>query len=425
MNGSECALLGAVLSGFRDVPRLQQLVRPEDFEDGRHETVWRAALADVSAGIVPDPQTVMHRLRSQGDLLKVGGPIWLVELMEPQNCPLPANAVTYAAEVRQDAAERRLQDAAAAMSAHAGSGGDPDQTAARMRRALDDAQRDAVQAADWSMTDELLAFIDDLDATHESGPDLPWPDLNDLLNTLDPGVMAVVGARPGVGKSLFGTNTADHVARVRGVPTLFASLEMPKREVLARLVASRARVNLSEILNRRVSDQDHVKIMKAYEEIRVSPLVIDDTPSQTVSWINAAAARCGAKLIVVDYVQLVAADDKRLNRVEQISQITRDLKLVARERGACVLAMGQLNRNALNRTRPTLADFREGGSIENDTDVGIILHLPDPEKPAMEVYIDKNRNGPKGKRHLQVQGWCARLGNVSDKPWTPHTAVES
>lgn len=415
----EHALLGAVLTGYRDVTRLSAIVAPDDFDSPHHETIWRAILSLADSGAQPDPVLVADWLTRTGDISRVGGHLYLHALTEPEYCPVAFNAPTYAYETQRAAAARRLQSAAVKM-AQLTERGEPEEVVAGMRRTLEEAARVSAAPAVFSLADALVEFIDDLDSEHIPGPEWPWPDLNRLVSSLDPGMLVIVGARPGVGKSLMGTGTADHVARVKGHRVLLASLEMPQREVLARLVAARARVNLSDLLNRRVNDAQHTKVVQAYAELTSAPLDLDDTPSQTVAHISARAARHGAQVIVVDYAQLVKPADPKLPRVEQLSQITRDLKLMARDRNACVIAMGQVNRSAVGRSRPTMSDLRESGSLENDADVVIMLD-PVKDTPELTAYVDKNRNGPCGELTLLVQGHFARLASVM---WTPHDAAQ-
>lgn len=414
----EHALLGSVLSGFGDISRLAAIVRPSDFESLRHSLIWTAILAAHDAGAQPETLAVARRLVEAGDIAKAGGHLYLHTLTEPDSCPLPYSAPYYAHQVQRGAAGRRLAELAGRMEQMI-ERREPDEVIAAVRRELEAASRASGDGDVFSLPDALVEFIDDLDAEHATGPDWPWPDLSRYVSALEPGMLIVVGARPGVGKSLMGIGVADHVARIRRHPVLVSSLEMPRREVLARLVAARAKVNLSELLGRRVPPMDYARAVTAQTEYEGVPLDLDDTPKQTVAHMSARAARTGAQVIVVDYMQLVEPIDRRLPRVEQIGQISRDLKLMARDRNACVVAMAQVNRASVGKTRPTMADLRESGSIENDADVVIMLD-DDKDVPELDVYVDKNRNGPKGQLRLQVFGHYARLASTA---WTPHDAA--
>ena len=254
-----------------------------------------------------------------------------------------------------------------------------------------------------------------------------WPDLDRVITGLAPGRLVVVGSRPGVGKSLMGTNLALEFAHQHKHAVLIASIEMPRTEVVQRLVAAHARVNLTSLSTGRVAEDHWQRIRTHYDEIDALPITIEDGAEQTVTSIRAAAREVARErgdlaLIVVDYLQLMRASDSRVNRAEQIGEMSRGLKVLARETGACVVAMAQVNREGTRHGdgRPRMTDLRESGSIEADADQVILLHRPSEETPEVEVIVDKNRWGPKGMATLYIQGHYARLASAT---WTPTGAI--
>jgi len=237
----------------------------------------------------------------------------------------------------------------------------------------------------------------------------------------------VVGARPGGGKSLTATNIARHFAAHHGHAALIVSLEMPESEVINRLLADYASVNLTALNDAKLPAAEHTRLMEHRAELEALPIFIHDEAAITVQGIRRVArdvqrVRDDLSVIAVDYLQLVTPAERRRsgNRAEEISQIARDLKLLARETGACVLAMAQINREGgRNDEGPKLTDIREGGA-ENDADVVILLHRAELEMPEVTVTVAKNRHGPLGVSTLQLQGHYARLASTA---WSPSSAV--
>jgi replicative DNA helicase len=202
---------------------------------------------------------------------------------------------------------------------------------------------------------------------------------------------------------------------------------MPETEVGQRMLSAHAGVNLTGLQMGTTDEAAWRRIAKRTDELGALPITVDDAPGQTVTAIRRAARdvqreRDDLALIVVDYLQLVRPGDTRVNRSEQIGEISRGLKLLARETGACVVAMAQVNREGTKHSdgKPRMTDLRESGAIEADADQVILMHQPDDEIPELELIVDKNRHGPKGLARLQVQGHYARLVSVE---WTPSKGV--
>lgn len=417
---AEVFLLGAVLSGYPDLDELLVTVRPEDFYRPLHEAAWSAVERIHRAGNRPEPVSMRLALQSERGFMATTLFDWMGA------CPLPASAPFYASQVAGAAGGRRLQRAGVRLQ-QLGADTDADNLEEQQelaRKATDDACQ---KRGTTTNARSLAALLPDVIDTAQHGQTAvlgtPWPDLDRLIGGLAPGRLVVVGARPGGGKSLAGTNLALHFAHEHEHAVLVASLEMPESEVGQRLLAAHARVNLTDLQMGRVSEASWDKIAKRTSELEAMPITVDDSPDATVTAIRRAARdiqrrRDDLALIVVDYLQLVrpVGLPPRASRAEAVSQIARDLKLLARETGACVVAMAQVNREGARHADggPRMEDIREGGA-ENDADV-VILMAPDGDTGVLNVEVAKNRHGPKGHCALEMQGHYARL---TSRGWSP------
>lgn len=416
-NDAEVSLLGAAMSGYPDLDDLLEAVEPDDFYTAIHGDIWRAIGSVHRAGNQPDPVSVRIALGTVNGF----NPIRLFDMM--QLCPIVAQAGYYAEQVVNAAGLRRLQSASVRIYQIASSSGELAEQREMARQAVDE----ACAGREVSRARLLADVLPDVIEVAENGQgemlSTGWPDVDRLIGGVAPGRLVVVGARPGVGKSLMGTNLALHIASRHRHAALIVSLEMPEREVGQRLLAAHASVNLTRLQSGGTEEREWKQIQDRYTQMADLPITIDDLPSQTIASIRKAARdvqrrRDDLALIVVDYLQLVRPVDSRGNRAEEIGEISRGLKLLARETGACVFAMAQVNRESSKRAdgRPTMSDLRESGSIEADADQVVLLHQPADEIPELEVNVDKNRHGPRGTARLHVAGHYAQLQSVAFDP---------
>lgn len=418
----EKALLGIALTGC-DLDAIARIVDPADFLQPSHEQIWRAALRVHEAGNKPDPASVRLAL-GQTDVRI--DPMVLVDLLAA--APVAAQGEWYAQQVAEAAGRRRIATVGNQLRQLGETETVPlAEARERARQLVDDATSHRHVTPSVRLTDVLAEVIDVAENGTTPALGTGWPDVDRIINGLAPGRLVVVGARPGVGKSVMGTNLALHFALHHKHAVLIASLEMPRLEVAQRIVAAHARVNLTNLSTGDVAETQWEAIRRVYEQAQAFPITIEDAATQTVTSIRAAARevkreRDDLALIVVDYLQLVSASDQRMNRAEQIGEISRGLKVLARESGACVVAMAQVNREGTKHTdgRPRMTDLRESGAIEADADQVILLHRPNEETPEVEVIVDKNRWGPKGVATLHIQGHYARLASAS---WAPAGAI--
>lgn len=408
----ERALLGAVLHGYTGFPDLMRVVQGRDFIEPRHEEIWEAASRVYVSGGTVDPLTVRTALGAAVKDLPTG-PMYLHSLMEA--CPNVASAPHYAEQVAHAAGLRRIRGATTYINQLLEQPRELDEIAEDARQALDVAVLDGRQSQALRLGDIIPDVLDVAEKGSVRGLPTPWPDLDELTRGLKPGRLVIIGARPGVGKSLMGANMAAFVASRHGHTAYVASLEMDRLEYGQRLLSAEAKVDLTRLDNGALDDSHWTAIARATASIQGWPLIIDDEPRQTVSRIRSRVRDLTrtqtVALVVVDYLQMLTPRDTRMQKREQIDEATRGLKLLARELKVCVVAIAALNRASVGRGdgKPTMGDLKESSGIESDADQVILLH-PDPEAPAeLHVIVDKHRNGPTGERRLLKQGHYSRL----------------
>jgi replicative DNA helicase len=252
-----------------------------------------------------------------------------------------------------------------------------------------------------------------------------YDDLDELLSGLQPSTLNIVGARPAMGKTALGLGIATHVAQKTSLPVLVFSLEMGHHELTQRILSSEAQVDSMKIRNGRLSEADWGLIGRAIGRLEV-PLFLDDNPRVTVMEIRAKARRLKARhgglaLIVIDYVQLMSGGESPENRQLEVSEISRNLKILARELEVPIVALSQLSRNLESRgeKRPMLSDLRESGSLEQDADVVMFLYRDEvynadsADKGSAEVIVAKHRSGPIGTVRLVWRGQYTRFDNAA------------
>lgn len=420
MIDAEKAVLGALISGYdEDLP-----LRGVDFSQPAHEIVWDAVQKIRSHGERPDMVRVRAAI-AHARLPKDAG-VFVAELVEA--CPLAASAPAYAQMVADAADRRGLSSMADRIRQLAESDRDPAEIIEDARALLDKApRRIRDNGSDWDVI--IPTVIDQIEQGATSGLSTPWPDMNDVLHGLVGGRMYLIAGRPGAGKSVMGQNIATHLAKA-GHGVYVASMEMTAAEYGIRIVSDQAGVTLNKILAGRdaVNDLEWHKISTAQRTLAGLPLRIQDHPHQTVAEIRAGAREMarqrGLGAVVIDYVQQIRPADSKLQRHEQVGEISRMLKVLARELDVPVLAMTQLNRSSLSRAdkTPSAGDLRESGSLEADADVVLILYKEDPMSGEIKAIPDKNRWGAQTPVTLQFWGHYARLAS-SAHAWTPSTAM--
>ena len=399
---AEQALLGACLILPAAVDDVADVVTVADFYRAAHGHVFAAALAVRNSGAVVDPVSVLAELGRAGTLVKAGGGPYLHTLMD--SVPTATNAGFYAEQVADCAVRRRLLEAGQRAVQLANTAGDAAELVERARvtfDGVDASQRAASGTSDIGdlAADALIRYSSPV----VGGLPTPWTDLNHMLNGgLRPGTLTVIGARPGSGKSIAGAQMCLHAAQ-RGQTALLVSLEMPEAELTDRLVSSLSATSYSRILSHNLEDSDWGRVQVAVDKLADLPLRITDKPYLTLAGIRQLARAAyrsaqGLALLVVDYIQLMSPADSKMPREQQVAAMSRGLNLLAKELKIAVVALAQLNRAGASRSdkTPTLTDLRESGSLEQDADHALLLHIPDDEARMGEIdmHVAKNRGGP-------------------------------
>jgi len=435
---AEKAVLGSILLKPDVCDDVALVVRPEDFADEALQILYRHLLDLHDGGKRIDTTIVLERLRTQGDLERVGGAPLLAEVLE--TVPHAAHAVHYAQIVRDKSILRSLIDASTDILREAYDEVDePRQLLSRAEEKIFAIleRRASADAKPISAVLEDVMVRMDARMKHEhaiGGVETGFTDLDTLCGGLHNSELIILAARPSMGKTAFAMNIAEHVAIGLQRPVLFVSLEMACLELADRLLCSAAQVNGNRLRNGTISQEDRRRLVQKSSEIGSAPLFIDDTPGRTLTEIAAVARRLkrkeqGLALIVIDYLQLIEPDNPRDPRQEQVARIARRLKLMSRELEVPVLCLAQLNRQAeaSRDNRPRLNHLRESGAIEQDADVVMFVHREeyyqsseeDKERVRgqAEIIVAKQRNGPTDDIKLLWQQDYTRFVNLEHRPY--------
>lgn len=412
---AEQSVLGGMLLSKDAIADVVEILRAEDFYRPAHQSIFGCIL-DLYGGAEPaDAVTLAAELGRRGQLIRIGGAPYLHTLIAA--VPTAANAGYYAEIVAEKAVLRRLVEAGTRivqLGYHGDqgvSGGDVSEVVDRAQAAIYEVT-ERTTSEDYVALEELLQpTMDELDAISSRGgmsQGVPtgFLDLDACTGGLHPGQMIVVAARPGYGKSTLGLDFARSCSIGHGMTSAIFSLEMSRTEITMRLLCAEARIRLTDMRSGRMSDEDWVRMARRMNTISEAPLFIDDSPNLTMMEIRAKARRLrqrhDLKLLVLDYLQLMTSGKRVESRQQEVSEFSRQIKLLAKELEVPVVAISQLNRGPEQRTdkRPMLSDLRESGSIEQDADMVILLHRPDaferddPRAGEADLILAKHRNGP-------------------------------
>ena len=425
---AEESVLGAMMLSSEAIADVVEVLQADDFYRSANGRIYEVLRGLYAKGEPVDIVTGIEALKRAGMLEDVGGPLYMRDLVE--QVPTPASAQHYARIVSQTALLRRLIGAAAdIMDMAYAAPADPEGVADDAEQRIYDVARreDADEVAILrDLVDQAMVDLENIQNRDTAYTGLPsgFRDLDDLTSGLQPGNLIVIAARPGVGKSSLATNIARNVAIGRHPVALF-SLEMSRYEIGMRLLCSEAKVAWDRIRNKRVGPDDWSRVVQAAEVLHDVPLHIVDAGNVNIVDIRAKARRMrtgrqGLELIIVDYLQLMTSPLTRRpdNRQQEVAEISRSLKLLAKELHVPVIALSQLNRNPEARAdkRPQLSDLRESGAIEQDSDVVMFIHRDDadPEKKRQtELIIAKHRNGPTGNIRLDFEPSLTQFRNAA------------
>jgi replicative DNA helicase len=427
---AEESLLGAMLLSRDAIAAALEVCSVDDFYKPAYADIFEAIQSLYGQGEPADPVTVADELRRAGLLEGLGGPAVLISLQA--NTPAIANAGRYARIVEEHALLRRLIGVAGEIAEMGYTV--PDDVEA----AVDRAESLVFEVADRRATDTLkplrellsdgLDRLEMLYGRNESITGVPtgYTELDERLSGLQPSNLVIVGARPAAGKTSFALGIAAHAAMEARRPVLFFSLEMSHQEITQRLLCSEARVEATRLRNGRLLESDWPKISHAIGRLGEAPIFVDDNPNLTVMDIRGRARRMKSRLgelgvVIVDYLQLMSGRHSAENRQVEVSEISRGLKILARELECPVVALSQLSRNLEMRSdkRPVLADLRESGSLEQDADVVMFIYRDEiynpesAEQGMAEIIVSKHRNGPTGTTRLAFLDRYTRFANMA------------
>ncbi|GAB3221184.1 replicative DNA helicase [Glycomyces halotolerans] len=409
---AEQSVLGGMLMSKDAIADVVETLKSSDFYRPSHGIIFDVVCDKFANGEPADAVTVAAALADSGDLAKVGGGPYLHDLLDA--VPTAANAGYYARIVKDKAILRRLIEAGTKvvqLGYGSGQGGrDIDDLVDLAQQAVYDVTEKR-QSEDFSILSDLLQpAMDEIEAIGANqgvltGVPTGFADLDRLLSGLQPGQLIIVAGRPGLGKSTAAMDFMRHASLHHRHPAALFSLEMSKLEIVMRLLSAETRVPMHVLRSGDLSDDDWTRLAKRMGDISEAPLFVDDTASMTMMEIRAKARRLkqrhDLKLMVVDYLQLMTSPKKTESRQQEVSEISRGLKLLAKEIECPVIAVAQLNRGPEQRTdkRPQLSDLRESGSLEQDADVVILLHRDDyydkesPRAGEADFIVAKHRNG--------------------------------
>jgi replicative DNA helicase len=422
---SEQSVLGGMLLSKDAIAAVVESLKEADFYRPAHATIYEVASDLYAKGEPADTVSVAAELQRRGLLERIGGAAYLHTLIS--TVPTAANAGYYATIVSEKAVRRRLVEAGMRVTQLGYN------EAAEVDDVVDRAQAEVFAVTDARTSDDFMPLealmtpaLEEIEAIagHDgslSGAPTGFQDLDALTNGLHPGQLIVLAARPGIGKSTAALDFARATSIKNGMASVVFSLEMSRIEITMRLLSAEARVHLQNMRNGRMSEDDWARLARRMGEIASAPLFIDDSPSLNMMELRAKCRRLkqkhDLKLVVLDYLQLMNPGKRSDSRQQEVSEMSRSLKLLAKEIGVPVVALSQLNRQAETRAdkKPQLSDLRESGAIEQDADMVILLHRDDayekesPRAGEADFIVAKHRNGPTDTVTVAFQGHYSRF----------------
>lgn len=442
---AEQAVLGAMLLDGDAIVRALEMVDESMFYREGHRRIFKAMLAISQGGAVVDPLTLADELEKQGSLQAAGGKDYIGVLL--YIVPTAANIEYHLKIVRDKALRRRLIEVAQSLVTEA------HESAADAGELIDLAEHKIFQVSQQRGSDgftrikELLwPAMERIESLREGGPLTGVPsgftELDGMTLGFQPSDLVIIAARPSMGKTAFVLNVAQYAAVERNLPTAIFSLEMSKESLVMRMLASEGYIDAQRLRSGKLTSQDHSNLAKAAALLGQAPIWIDDSPGLSLLEIRSRARRLKSqhdlKMIIVDYLQLVTGPPGVESRQQEISQISRSLKILAKELQVPVLALSQLSRAPEQRTgenkRPQLSDLRESGAIEQDADLVMFIYRPEfyeravdeqgnpnktsdgiPLEGLAEIIVGKQRNGPTGIARLNFRKQFTRFENYTNR----------
>src|SRR3954471_15679586 len=427
---AEESVLGAMMLSPGAIGAVSEVLDASDFYRESHAKIYRAALALYAKGEPVDAITLVDELEERGDLDDVGGRVRIHELAAL--VPASGNAGHYARIVREMATLRGLINAGSEISRlgwdRPGAAGDPGGKAEQVGFDLSQAR----VTGEFTHIDELLKEgFERITALYEAGADVTgvpsgFRDLDRLTSGFQPGNLIIIAARPSMGKSALGLCIAANVAVRHNRPVGLFTLEMSKSEVTQRLMCSEAKVESQRLRSGKLAPEDWPRLTAACDKLAKPDIYVDDTGSINMMEIRSKARRLKSRhpnlgLLIIDYLQLMSSAGQAESRVQEVSQISRSLKILARDLEVPIVALSQLSRAVEQRTdkRPILSDLRESGSIEQDADLVAFIYRDEyyndesDQQGLAEVIVAKHRNGPTDALKLSFLKRYAKFADLA------------
>ncbi len=427
----EQGILGAVLLENEALVKVLEVLEEQDFYQDAHRWIYQTMIELFEENVPIDLLTVSERLRKKDRLDAIGGASYLTELVE--TVPTAANVVHHARIVRDKAVLRGLiQTATAIVTESYDEADDVETLLDRAEQAIFEISQRKTTAGFVNINAVLKGSFRRIEQLYErkeliTGVPTGFGKFDSRTAGLQPGDLIVIAGRPSMGKTAFSLNIAQHVGVQVGRPVAVFSLEMAKEQLVMRMLCAEARIDSSKLRTGFLSREDWPRLTKAAGTLSEARIFIDDTPAQSSLDIRAKARRLRAELgdlalVIVDYLQLMQGRSRTENRQQEVSEITRALKALAKELQVPVVALSQLSRAVEQRRppRPQLSDLRESGAIEQDADVVALIYRDEvyneesPEKGIAEIIIGKQRNGPTGVVRLAFLGEYTRFENLAE-----------
>lgn len=431
---AEIAVIGGALMDNEAAAKAVEMLREADFYSRRNQLIFRAIARIVERGVVVDPVTVSEELKSLGELEHAGGMVYVAELMDA--VPTAANLEYHARIVAERAQLRALHRAGAAIvhSVERYNGEDVGQLVDRAQHELFQAIREDGEGA-VPLKSILLPVFEDIEERWKSGGGMTGirsglADLDALTGGWQPGDLIIIAGRPGMGKTSLAVGAAlEAVAKDPTITVGIYSLEMSRKQIVQRMLAYEAMVDLKRVIHGTLSEDDLSRLGHAAGHLNTGRILVDDRGGLSVLQLRAAARLLKSqhpnlRLLIVDYVQLMVAEAE--NRQQEVSKISGGLKALGKELDVAVIALSQLSRETVKRAdqRPQLSDLRESGSLEQDADLVIMVHRPEhymtdaeAEEKGMvgkaELLIRKQRNGPTGVVECFYRKECCRFETLT------------
>ncbi len=433
---AEQALLGCLLIDTKIQVEIFAYIKEEDFYAESHKYIFNAMSDIVKQNQPIDLVTLLDMLEKNGDLVQAGGISYITKLAEI--LPSSANYKQYLDVVTRDSMLRKLIRGSTAIIENSRQSTDKGQALGFAEKTIYDISETA-DTSEMAKIDDVIPgvmnMLDELSTNPAAyrGLKTKFKGVDETLNGLNKSDLIILAARPAVGKTSFAMNIVDSLAR-QGYSCAVFSLEMSKEQLVQRLLCSVSGVSMSNMLRGKMTKQEWVKISKAKEILSKCKIYIDDstliTPQQILSKCRRLKNKSGLDFIMIDYIQLMESDKSKRSsdsRQQEVSEISRYLKIIAKEINVPVLALSQLSRAVESRKgRPQLSDLRESGAIEQDADIVMFIHRPDinatekekaegaVKQNVAEIIVAKNRHGKTDVTELYFKGECTKFLNLSE-----------